>query len=142
MHLRFFPALPFFLSCMTSANPVQPRGVLDDSGSSTTSTTTSALENQPGPYTFAPAPVWRRDPTSDPANDDEPQESKRGPYTFEPAPIWRRDAGPNVAPERRSNGDSLENTPGLTQNPKLSGAPRVVLDAVEWYAPADGSVHE
>ncbi|KAI4254272.1 MAG: hypothetical protein LQ352_003188 [Teloschistes flavicans] len=112
MHLHFFPALPFFLSCMTSANPVQPRGVLDYSGSSTTSTTTSALENQPGPYTFAPAPVWRRDPVSDPAKDDEPQESKPGPYTFEPAPIWRRDAGPNVAPEPRSNGDSLENTPG------------------------------
>ena len=65
-----------------------------------------SLESTPGPYTFEPAPVWRRE-----AGIEQPAtgslESTPGPYKFEPAPVWRREAGT----EQPATG-SLDSTPG------------------------------
>ena len=73
-----------------------------------TTTSTTPLEEQPGPYTFAPAPVWPRglpleeepgpykfkaapvwSPTST-STTSLPLEAQPGPHTFAPAPIWHR----------------------------------------------------
>lgn len=102
MHLQLTILFPLFLACATNGSPIhQGQGGRDQvqsrdaEGLSSTSDVESPgtanslpLEAQPGPYEFAPAPVWPRDAASDPPANALPLEEQPGPYHFSPAPVW------------------------------------------------------
>lgn len=107
MHLQVTIVFPLFLACVTSGNPIhrgqgrreqiQPRGTEDFSSTPEVSPnpeSSMSLEEGPGLYKFAPAPVWPRDAAPDPPANPLPLEEQSGPYHFTPAPVERRDGAP------------------------------------------------
>lgn len=102
MHLQLAILFPLVMACVASGSPihqgqgrgelVQPRGAGDTSSTSEVVSTSLEnslpLEEQSGPYEFAPAPVWRRDTADDPSTESLPLEQQAGPHHFASAPVW------------------------------------------------------
>jgi len=122
MHVQLTFLFSLCLAWVTSGSPihqgqgrreqVQPRGAEDMSSTSEVASpslgSSLPLEERPGPYKFAPAPVWPRDAPSDPPTNPLPLEEQPGPYHFAPAPVERRDDAPGPP----TNSLPLEEQPG------------------------------
>jgi len=122
MYLQLTFLFSLCLAWVTSGSPihqgqgrreqVQPRGAEDMSSTSEVASPSPGsslpLEERPGPYKFAPAPIWPRDAASDPPTNPLPLEEQPGPYHFAPAPVWPK----NSAPHPPADSLPLEEWPG------------------------------